>query len=217
MIDPKSHWEQVYTQRAPTEVSWYQANPTRSLELVRRCGLDREAAIIDVGGGASTLVDRLISAGFVRPAVLDISRRALGRAQERLGPLAKEVDWFEADVTRWVPPYPYDLWHDRAVFHFLAHPADRRRYLLTLEHVLRPGGHLIIATFGPNGPERCTGLPVVRYDTAGLLDVLGDRFELREEAEEEHLTPAGATQAFRFWRLQHVAAPAPMHVATRAD
>ncbi len=207
MTDLKAHWDRIHAERSPTQVSWHQDNPVLSLDLVSRCGLGPEAAIIDVGGGASMLVDRLLLAGFVRPAVLDISRRALKRAQERLGPRADEVDWFEADVTRWSPPYPFDLWHDRAVFHFLVDSADRRRYLLTLGHVLRTGGHLVIATFGPDGPERCSGLPVMGYDTPSLLAVLGERFALREEAEEAHRTPGGTIQPFRFWRLEHLAAP----------
>ncbi len=213
MTDAKAYWEHIYAERPPSEASWYQADPRLSLELITGCALGPAAAIIDVGGGASRLVDRLLGAGFVRPAVLDISRLALTQAQERLGPEADEVDWYEADATRWVPPYRFELWHDRAVFHFLTDPAERRRYVRTLEHALHPGGHLVIATFGPDGPERCSGLPVMRYDAPALLETLGEGFVLREQRAEDHRTPEGAQQPFRFFRLQRRGARQPAAVS----
>jgi SAM-dependent methyltransferase len=205
MSDAKTYWDRIYAEREPSEVSWYQRDPRLSLELIRRCPLEPEAAVIDVGGGASALADRLLDAGLVRPAVLDISRRALERARERLGPRADEIDWYEADVTHWSPPYRFDLWHDRAVFHFLTEPGDRRRYVRTLRTSLRSRGHLVMAAFGPGGPARCSGLPVVHYDAETLLAELGPGFHLEEEAREEHVTPSGKTQAFRFFRLRRLA------------
>jgi SAM-dependent methyltransferase len=209
MVDPKDHWERIYAGREPSEMSWHQRDPRLSLELIRRCTLEADAAIIDVGGGASTLADGLLDAGHVRPAVLDISRRALDRARARLGPRADEVDWYEADVTHWSPPYRFALWHDRAVFHFLTEPADRRRYVRTLRTSLRPDGHLIMAAFGPGGPARCSGLAVVHYDAEGLLAQLGPGFGLVEELREDHETPSGETQPFRFFRLQRSAPGGP--------
>jgi SAM-dependent methyltransferase len=204
MTDPRTHWDRIYAERQPWEVSWYQRDPRISLAMIRRCGLAPDAPIIDVGGGASTLADRLLDAGVVRPAVLDVSGLALQRARERLGPRAEEIDWYQADVCHWSPPYRFALWHDRAVFHFLTGPAERRRYVRTLRTSLGPGGHLVMAAFGPGGPPRCSGLPVMHYDAEALLGELGAGFRLEEEAREDHMTPGGRTQSFRFFRLRRL-------------
>lgn len=196
-MDRKSHWEQIYGSREPTDVSWYQPRLLRSLELVLACGLSLDARIIDVGGGAATLVDDLLTLGFHRLTVLDISGAAIARARERLGARAEAVQWIEADVTHaTLPAAAFDLWHDRAVFHFLTDAADRLRYRERLATALAPGGHAVIATFGPQGPERCSGLEIVRYDVPALAEALGDAFVPVESRTETHYTPAGKPQQF---------------------
>jgi SAM-dependent methyltransferase len=197
MSTTKSHWEGVYTAKAPTEVSWFQEHPERSLDLIRRTGLPLDAAIVDVGGGASTLVDDLIAAGYSDLTVLDISASALEAARSRLGPRAARVHWIEADAT--THPWPaarFDLWHDRAVFHFLLDDDARRRYVHAAHHAVRPGGHVIVATFGPQGPARCSGLPVARYAPGELHAQFGPAFTLVDHATEDHTTPWGAIQQF---------------------
>lgn len=203
MTDTKQHWERVYAEKSPLEVSWYQKEPAVSLRLIERCALAREAAIIDVGGGASVLVDRLLDAGYRRLTVLDISARALECARARLGPRAQQVAWIEADVTRFEPACPYALWHDRAVFHFLTRAEDRGHYLQTLRRALPAGGHLVLAAFAIGGPTRCSGLDIVQYDAAGLSAELGVRFELVDRIAETHLTPAGKAQQFTYFRFRH--------------
>jgi SAM-dependent methyltransferase len=192
----KAHWEKVHAARAPTEVSWYQPVPARSLELIRATGAPLSAPILDVGGGASTLVDHLVGAGFTDVTVLDVASTALGLARARLGPAADRVTWVEADVTRFRPARRYQVWHDRAVFHFLTEAADRERYLEVLRGALRPAGCFVLATFGPEGPTRCSGLAVERYSAAGISTLLGRDFQLRMQQIEEHRTPAGAVQQF---------------------
>ena len=201
-FDPKAHWEQVYAERSPLEVSWYQREPALSLELVRRSGVATDQPIIDVGGGASTLVDSLLRGGYQRVAVLDISARALAHARARLGPAADRVEWYESDVTVFTPPHRFALWHDRAVFHFLTEESARRRYLRSLEQALLPDGQAIIAAFGIGGPTKCSGLDVVQYDTASLEAALGDSFRLVETIDETHLTPRGDTQRFGYYRFE---------------
>ena len=198
----KQHWEKVYDEKCVDEVSWYQAYPQVSLELIRETGLGPEAAVIDVGGGASVLVDHLLDAGFQRPAVLDISGSALRAARERLGDRAGEVDWIEADVTGFRAVRPFDLWHDRAVFHFLTEAEDRRFYLDALMETVRPGGHVVIATFSPEGPTQCSGLDIVQYDEARMRETVGDRLRLVGSRDEYHQTPAGKEQAFRYFHLR---------------
>ena len=197
----KNHWEQVYRDKSPLEVSWYQVAPTLSRELIRASGVDRRAPLIDVGGGASTLVDHLLDDGYDAVSVLDISAQALAHARRRLGARADAVTWIEADITRFEPPGEYRLWHDRAVFHFLADAEDRARYRAALARGLAAGGQLIIGTFAPGGPERCSGLPIVQYDAARIQAELGSGFELLETRGETHRTPAGKDQLFNFFRF----------------
>lgn len=200
-VDRKAHWQGVYERKAPTEVSWFQAEPSLSLEFIRKCGLQPSSPIIDVGGGASSLVDRLLQEGYEDLTVLDVSAAALVAARERLGDGSGRVEWIEADVTSFRPIRKYALWHDRAVFHFLTEPADRRQYVTALGSTLMPGACLVVATFAVGGPEKCSGLPIVQYDADKLLAELGPGFELVEEREEAHVTPAGQTQDFAWFRL----------------
>lgn len=194
----KVHWERVYETRQPTEVSWFQPVPEKSLALIRRTGIGASDAIVDAGGGASTLVDNLLAAGFQDVSVLDISANALLKSQERLGEIASEVTWIEADVTEFTPARQYDLWHDRAVFHFLTDAADRDRYVDVVRRSLRSRGHLVLATFGPQGPMRCSGLDICRYGIEQLTDLLGTDFELQSHELDEHRTPSGSAQQFLY-------------------
>ena len=202
MTDRKQHWEQVYTAKSPLDVSWYQTEPRLSLDLIRATGVGKDAALIDVGGGASVLVDRLLANGYQRLAVLDISTRALQHARERLGTAAATIEWFEADITEFRAPHRFALWHDRAVFHFLTDAGDRRRYVETLKHTLTPDGHVIIAAFAIGGPTRCSNLDIVQYDAAKLGAELGLEFTLVDEHSENHRTPAGKDQLFGFFRFR---------------
>ena len=194
----KAHWEAVYAQKGETQVSWFQESPELSLELIAKLAPGPMAAIIDVGGGASRLVDALVKRGYGDVTVLDLSQAALEAAQARLGAEAGKVAWVAADATVWRPARCYDLWHDRAAFHFLTEPAARARYVERLALALKPGGHAIIATFALDGPDKCSGLPIVRYDAASLKDVLGRTFELVEAKAHEHVTPWGSVQKFQF-------------------
>jgi SAM-dependent methyltransferase len=173
--------------------------------LIGAVALANDAEIVDVGGGASTLVDELLDRGFERLTVVDLAESSLNAARARLGPRAGLVKWIKADVRTLRLPHPVDLWHDRAVFHFLTEPADQDAYLSSLREAVRPGGHVIIATFGPQGPERCSGLPVERYDAAKLSRRLGSEFELVRSLEKVHTTPGGATQQFIYclFRSRH--------------
>jgi len=201
-MDRKEHWENVYQTRSPLEVSWYQREPEVSLSLIDRARINRDAPILDVGGGASVLVDRLLARGFEKISVLDVSSKALAHAKARLAEHAGSVQWFEADVTQFRPPQRFHLWHDRAVFHFLTNPADRRAYVKALTDGLAPGGHLIIATFAIGGPTKCSGLDICQYDAARMGAELGPEFELQEEVGETHVTPAGKEQRFIFLRYR---------------
>ncbi len=198
----KEHWETVYHDKSPLEVSWYQTEPRLSLDLIAQCAVDTDARIIDVGGGASTLVDHLLDLGYRSLSVLDISAAALEHARARLGAKADTVEWVEADITEFAPTQPFDVWHDRAVFHFLTEAQDRERYREVLERGVIPGGHVIMAAFAPDGPTQCSGLPICRYDAEGLLSELGTAFELLEERREVHVTPARKEQSFAFFRLR---------------
>lgn len=193
----QAHWNEVYAHKEPDAVSWYQREPALSLELIGRAGVPAGARIVDVGSGASGLVDRLYDRGY-RVTVLDLAESALERSRTRLGARAADVDWIVDDVTSWQPDRTYDLWHDRAVFHFFTDPADRAGYRRALEAGLAPGGHAVIATFAPDGPERCSGLPVVRWSAEELADELG--LLLVAELREAHRTPAGGIQSFT-WAL----------------
>ncbi len=197
----QQHWNDVYARKREDEVSWFQAGPALSIDLIQRCAAPLGAKIIDVGGGASRLVDGLLDRGFEDLTVLDLSSAALTKARERLGVRGARVHWIAADVTTFVPPARYAIWHDRAVFHFLTSPADRSAYVQALELAVEHGGHAIVGTFALDGPERCSGLDVVRYDGPGLAAALGPSFSLIETLRHEHVTPAGKVQAFTFVRL----------------
>jgi 2-polyprenyl-3-methyl-5-hydroxy-6-metoxy-1,4-benzoquinol methylase len=202
--DRQAHWDQVYTTKAEDEVSWFQVRPTISMELIHATGVGRDAAIIDIGGGESRLVDTLVDEGYSDVSVLDLSEQALSATKARLGQRAPQVGWIVADVTAWRPDREYDLWHDRAAFHFLTEPTDRAAYRDRLLKALRPRGHVIISTFALDGPERCSGLPVVRYDAAALTDALGPSFRLIDTRNHEHHTPMGRVQKFQFSWFRHV-------------
>jgi SAM-dependent methyltransferase len=201
MFDKKTHWERIYREKSSSDVSWFQESPDLSLELIRRSGVRNDEAIVDVGGGASVLVDVLCEEGFRNLSVLDISGIALAGAQQRLGDLAETIEWFESDITEFDPPHAFTLWHDRAVFHFLTDESDRRKYVSVLKRALRPGGLLIIAAFAIGGPEQCSGLQVVQYDSSRLKAELGEEFELVEERDEVHITPANKEQRFTYFRF----------------
>lgn len=202
MTSRRAHWDDIYGRKDEDAVGWFQAEPRLSLELIGRTGLPPEAGVIDIGGGASRLVDRLLERGFADITVLDLAEAALARTRGRLGAAAERVRWLVGDVTAWRPGRRYDLWHDRAVFHFLAEAADREAYLEALRAALRPGGHLVVATFAADGPERCSGLPVVRYESDALAATLGAGFSPVETATEEHRTPAGVPQRFQYCRFR---------------
>jgi ubiquinone/menaquinone biosynthesis C-methylase UbiE len=198
-MERKSHWETIYQQKAPTEVSWYQERPLKSLEFITAAGVHKDAAILDAGGGASTLVDSLLAEGYQRLWVADISAQSLQKAKARLGARASAVTWIEGDLTTLVFPHQFfDLWHDRAVFHFLTSADDRARYLKTLNDALKPGGHVIMATFAIDGPPKCSGLEVRRYSRESLAQELGTAFQLLNNSDETHQTPFGTTQKFLF-------------------
>ncbi len=199
----QAHWERVYATTPIDRVGWYTPHLTTSLTFIQNIGVPRTAHIIDVGGGASTLVDDLLRLGYTSVSVLDLSARALELARERLGPLAQEVTWIEGDITSVeLPAGHYDLWHDRAVFHFLTEPEDRERYLANLRRGLKPGGFLIMATFAPEAPPKCSGLPVRRYTLEQLQETLGPEFELVEHTHELHITPGGVEQLYLYASFQ---------------
>lgn len=198
MTDQNAHWDRVYTEKRAEEVSWRQDQPALSLKLIRRTGIGLDAPIIDVGGGASTLVDHLLSSGFRDLTVLDIAASALEQAKARLGDRANEVNWTVSDVTTWRPARTHRLWHDRAVLHFLTGPAQQAAYAETLRAALDGDGWAIIAGFAPGGPAKCSGLEIVQHDGVSLSKLLGDEFQLMETHGEIHLTPWGAEQAFRY-------------------
>jgi SAM-dependent methyltransferase len=197
--DRTAHWERIYGTRAPQDVSWYQAEARMSLALVRRVAPDVESPIIDAGGGASTLVDGLLEAGYRHVTVLDVSTAALAHARARLGSQSASVAWLVGDVLSIdFRPSGFDVWHDRAVFHFLIDAAERQQYVWQVSRAVREGGHVIVATFANDGPEKCSGLPVVRYTPDRLAEEFGTAFRLVDSAREVHVTPAGARQAFSY-------------------
>jgi SAM-dependent methyltransferase len=196
-MNAKAHWESVYQTKRPDEVSWFQRDPAVSLQLIRRAAPDTTSAVIDSGGGASTLVDGLIAAGYQNVTVLDVAAAALAASRARLGSAGASVRWLEADVLAAdLPTSGFDVWHDRALFHFLTGQADRTRYVEQVSTSVKPGGTVIIGTFADDGPTRCSGLPVVRYAPEALSEELGAHFELIDSTREAHVTPSGATQAF---------------------
>jgi trans-aconitate methyltransferase len=194
----QAHWENVYTSKQENAVSWFQDSPSPSLELIEELKPASDAAIIDIGGGASRLVDCLLERGFRDLTVLDISPAALDLAALRLGRRASKVHWIVNDDTKWEPPRLFDIWHDRAAFHFLVEASDRAAYIARLKEALRVGGHAIIATFAADGPEKCSGLPVHRYDAAGLAQELGGEFALLRSRLHDHSTPWHSSQRFQF-------------------
>ncbi len=208
MSDPKldrtAHWQAVYTSKSETEVSWFQENPSTSLRLIKDAKASGDQAVIDIGGGASRLVDALVAQGFRSIAVLDIAAAALEAAKARLGPASAGVDWIVADVTKWRPARTYDIWHDRAAFHFLTEAADRDAYVDRLKSATAPGSQVIIGTFALDGPEKCSGLSVQRHDAKSLAEALGPSFVLVDDFTEAHRTPWGAIQHFQFSRFKRV-------------
>lgn len=204
-FDARSHWREVYATKSETGVSWYQETPSPSLELLEAAGVTPGSGIVDVGGGASVLVDRLLALGHRDLSVVDISDAALAAARARIGLEADRVEWIAADVTEWRPSRLYDVWHDRAAFHFLTDGKGRQAYVECLRSALRAGGHAIIGTFAPDGPERCSGLPVRRYDAEGLSAALGPGFRLVDSRRHDHVTPWGTIQHFHFGTLRRAA------------
>ncbi|HRP76939.1 MAG TPA: class I SAM-dependent methyltransferase [Rhodocyclaceae bacterium] len=205
-MQAKSHWEHVYSSRSTERVSWFQEHAVHSLRLIRDTGAPRSAAIIDVGGGASTLVDDLLQAGYSDVTILDLSSAALVAAKARLGARADAVQWIEADITAaTLPEARYDIWHDRAVFHFLTDPADRQAYVRAVLRAVRPGGHVIVATFAEDGPTECSGLPVMRYRADELHAQFGEPFMLLRHEKEAHQTPFGTIQQFVYCYCRKVA------------
>jgi len=194
----RMHWQRVYDEKMPAEVSWYQPVPDKSLQLIRGTGLARNEPVLDVGGGASTLVDHLHADGYTDITVMDISGRALELARARLGESADAINWIESDVTAFEPQRRYALWHDRAAFHFLTDAADRDRYIDVAERALKPGGYFVLATFGPEGPERCSGVEIRRYGIEQLQELFGGGFKLGGYELDQHVTPMGSTQQFLY-------------------
>ena len=204
MFDRRIHWQKIYQEKSTLDVSWYQKEPKLSLELIGSAKVDSNDPIIDVGCGASVLVDHLSKECFTNLAVLDISANALANVKKRLGDSAKNIEWFVADITQFDAPHKFSLWHDRAVFHFLTDHSDRKSYVKALKNSLRPEGHLIIATFAIGGPEKCSGLDIVQYDSEKMIAEIGEDFELVEERKEVHFTPTNKEQKFIFFRFLKV-------------
>lgn len=198
-MDARTHWEKIYTEKAPDAVSWYRAHLETSLALIEQVAPERAAAIIDVGGGESTLVDDLLSRGYEDITVLDISQTAIDANKKRLGQASDRVHWLVADITQVdLKPSTYDVWHDRAVFHFLMAIQDRVAYARQVARAVKRGGHVIVSTFGPEGPKRCSGLEVVRYDAESLHKEFGTHFRLLGSSKELHRTPFGTIQQFLY-------------------
>jgi SAM-dependent methyltransferase len=202
-LDRKSHWDQVYRDKPADAVSWFQPRADRSIDWIRSSGTPASMSIIDVGSGATRLIDALIAEGYGRITALDLSGAALAATRARIGAAADAVEWIEADITRVsLPRHAYDVWHDRAVFHFLTEADQRRAYLDSVAAALKPGGHAIIATFAEDGPTRCSGLPVMRYSPESLQATFGPGFELVRSMREIHTTPSGAEQRFIYCELR---------------
>jgi len=196
-MQSKEHWEQVYTTKAPSSVSWFQDHARQSIHLIRQTGVAWGAAVIDVGGGASTLVDDLLVEGYSNVTVLDLSEAALAASKARLAGRAGRATWLVGDITKVnLPSHAYDIWHDRAVFHFLTRREEREAYVQAVLRAVKPGGHVIVATFAEDGPEKCSGLPVMRYSADSLHAQFGAPFTLLQQQGEEHCTPFGTVQRF---------------------
>jgi 2-polyprenyl-3-methyl-5-hydroxy-6-metoxy-1,4-benzoquinol methylase len=201
-VKRRKHWENFWSKARPRNVTWYQESPEISLGLIEATGIDRDARILDVGGGASTLVDGLLDRGFENISVLDLSNSAIGHAKARLGTRSEQVSWANEDVTTFHADEPIDLWHDRAVLHFLTKQRDRDLYARALSESLAPEGHVIIATFALDGPKRCSGLRVLRYGSREISTLLGPDFQLLEILRETHVAPGKIEQRFTYFRLQ---------------
>ena len=199
MFNRKSHWENIYKTKSAKDVSWYKPHLEKSLEMISSLGLPKDAEVIDVGGGASTLPDDLLDRGFKNITVLDVSKEALKVSKDRLADKANSINWLEADVTE-VPLKSsyYDVWHDRAMFHFLVTADERRKYISSLNTALKSGGYLLMATFGPNGPLKCSGLETVRYSAASIAKKLGEAFKQEKHVVETHKTTFNTTQEFLY-------------------
>lgn len=197
----RDYWQNLYQASPPDDLSWFESEPSISLDLLLAPSLKKDAAILDVGGGCSRLPDELLNRGFTRVSVLDIAQNSLEQSQRRLGERASEVSWIVADITRWQPEIAYGAWHDRAVFHFLTNPEDRKAYIAAMKKALVPGGLVVIGTFSTLGPEHCSGLPVQRYSALSLSTELGDSFRWTATRKMEHVTPTGQMQHFQFSRF----------------
>lgn len=198
-MNVETHWEKIYREKAPDAVSWYRPHLETSLALIEKVAPSRDASIIDVGGGESTLVDDLLAHDYQNISVLDVSQTAIDVTKQRLGPAAERVHWLTADVTNAeFAPSSYDVWHDRAVFHFLTAMDQRIAYVRQVARAVKPGGHVLVSTFGPEGPTKCSGLDVVRYDADSLHAEFGVRFHLLDSIKELHSTPFGTTQQFLY-------------------
>jgi SAM-dependent methyltransferase len=206
--DRRSHWQSTYATKGEREVSWFQDSPQPSLALIEKFS-SQQSAVIDIGGGAAHLADALLERGFRDLTVLDLSASALETSRTRIGASAERIQWIAADITAWQPTCTYDVWHDRATFHFLIDEPDRTAYLLRLSQALKRGGYAIIATFALDGPERCSGLPIVRYDADSLARALGAAFQLVSTQRHEHTTPWNTRQAFQFSVFRHQPRPKP--------
>ncbi len=196
-MNKQQYWENVYQTKGRNEVSWFREHLDTSLRMIANTGVGKDTAIIDVGGGNSTLVDDLLEDGFIDVSVLDISAKAITDSKQRLGMKGKKINWIVADITAVeLPPDHFDVWHDRAVFHFLTDAEDRRKYVQLVMRSLKRGGHIIVASFGPKGPQKCSGLDVVRYSPESMHDEFGNAFNLVESIGETHDTAFGTTQDF---------------------
>lgn len=197
-FDRSAHWEKIYATKALQEVSWYQINPETSLELIHACGLDKNALIIDIGGGDSYLANFLLEDGFSNISVLDISLKALERAQIRLGEQSKNINWIQSDIVAFEPQQVYDLWHDRAAFHFLTSSDEIATYVAIASKAIRSGGYLVMGTFADDGPLKCSGITIQQYNEQSLTQVFGDTFEIQKLTRVEHRTPFDTVQKFIF-------------------
>ena len=205
-MNSQEHWQNVYQSKAATETSWFQSHLHTSLDWIAQAKPDRSASILDVGSGESTLVDDLLASGYRALTILDLAPQAIERSRQRLGDAAASVNWVAGDITHVpLPPAAYDLWHDRAVFHFLTEPGQRLDYMRQLTQSLKPDGHVIFATFGPEGPEKCSGLPTMRYDEQSISQQFGPGFRLVRNAIVAHTAPFETQQQFLYCHLARIA------------
>jgi SAM-dependent methyltransferase len=203
-VSRKEHWDHVYENKGPTELSWFQPVPSRSMAMIRETGVPTEAPIIDVGAGVSSLVDILLNSDYSNVSVMEISNAAISESRARLGDAASRVKWMQADVLEWAPIGRYYVWHDRAVFHFMTDDVKVNTYLNTMRTALVPGGYFVLATYGPEGPDRCSGLDVQRYSIEQLTSLLEEDFELKSFDVEDHTTPTGNVQQYLYssWQMK---------------